>query len=84
MVDTGGSAYPLQDPSCGTDGMTLLDSFAKSALPCIVGMLNLGIFKDRGYFGPYSLEEISKCSYDLAAAMIAEKRRIEAQDARTN
>lgn len=76
-LDTGGPAFPnsiTEDPSApgerlfpyehGLGGMTLLDWFAGQAL---AGNLNDGA----------QLERIAKEGYDIAAAMVAEKRKRE-------
>ncbi len=71
--ETGGPAFPqdLQgrrgdDPEL--QGMTLLDYFAGQAL---AGMLSNSESKFTNRFSGYA-----ECAYDLAAAMLAERRRV--------
>lgn len=75
--DDGGPAYPC--PADGVagraPGMTLLDVFAKEAM----GKAWAQSLAERGCHGANMLTEhnIPQLSYELAAAMIAEKRRRE-------
>ena len=79
MTDTGGPAYPsmngMRDEVEGTyinydeyglrdHGMTLLDHFAEAAM---VPTLTLGVYQSNA--------AVAEAAYDLAEAMIAEKRR---------
>lgn len=85
-VDTGSPAFPFELSSCGPHtGMTLLDWFAGKAL---AGMLAANTEEGGGPLiagwkhpdrttGPSLAECYAKESYAFAAAMIAEKRRIE-------
>ena len=70
-IDTGGPVAPMTDEfGIVIPGMTLLDWFAgKSAC----GLVDGGIVRGCG-FGD---TEIARNAYNIAAALVAEKRRLE-------
>lgn len=86
--DTGGSAFPLFIPSAYqaqegasyNEGMTLLDYFAAAALPHMIPngereeMALKQEMQNRRISGP---EIIAATCYQMATAMLAEKRRRE-------
>ena len=76
-TETGGSAYPIQPsfneamgPCPESPGVTILDWFAK---PAMIEILRACTDSPADYDFKY----ISKKSYELAAAMIAEKQERE-------
>ena len=88
-IDTGGAAFPCNVEttfnSCGVpmtvvDGMSLRDWFAGKVAPSVRSTFfdNTDVFseicKERG-FGPCKV--VAMASYELADALVAEKRRTE-------
>ena len=80
--DTGGAAFPRP---CGRNddmnsdarlGMTLLDWFAGQAIAPVIGLVTAPGTK-RANGGTITEPDIANTAYAIAAAMIAEKRRLE-------
>ena len=81
MKDDGGPAYPLQGENCYVSGMTLRDWFAGQAL-------SHRVCDEPGHCHTMAERpkhpspcEIAGKAYLIADAMIAEKRRREAEEA---
>lgn len=76
-IDTGGPAFPTENErqigpsSFHYEGRTLLDHFAGLAITALV--------VDDRYSGPPSHADLATEAYQIAQAMIAEKRRLEAE-----
>lgn len=72
-TDTGGNAYP----NSNSDGMTWLDACAMKAMQALatpevfIGLAREGYPKDK------ALRDLAGSCYEIAAAMLAEKRRRE-------
>lgn len=63
----GGPAFPVSIPGCGDNGwhgMTLRDWFAGMALAAIIGSPRMGLTD----------EQAAEMAYELACAMIKERR----------
>lgn len=67
-TDTGGNAYASEYADM-PNGMTLLDYFAGQCLPSLVAKWTTSETR--------SLNKMASRAYEIAAAMIAEKRRRE-------
>jgi len=78
MIDTGGPAYPESCNGQIIPGKTLLDDFAGLAMQVLLTDEYEGAIADESQDRNISYEAIrAEWSYDLAVAMVKEKRKRE-------